>query len=453
MRHGRLTSAIVAAVLAGVAPAQAPAAGAPIDREPTGPGAGAAPAVTEVPVTVISLPAAAETADRAADKTPPGSDRLLPASPPSAADQSAAIGPGFWVDADYLSWRVRRGPLPTPLVTTGSPTDALPGGLGQPGTRPLFGGSGLDFGTFPGGRLTVGAWLDAPQSLGVEVGGFFLEHRAVRFAVASDTAGNPPIYLPVVNLDPTSPNFGSQSSYTVADPLFPSPAGPTFGHVFVSAETRLWGAEANGVVNLARGPCGAVDGIVGFRYLNLQESLRLTGFSNDLFDDLQQTFQDSFGTRNQFYGGQLGARLSRRWDCVTVAATGKVALGWTHEVVSITGGSVWGGTGFAPPPGFYLGGVYTQPTNIGRSAADALAVVPQVGLKVAVNLTPCLTANVGYDLLYWSSVVRPGNQIDHNLNPTLFPGAGFTGPPLPGPLFSRSDFLAHGLSFGLTLAY
>ena len=362
-------------------------------------------------------------------------------------------GPTWWVEADYLLWWIRPGPLPTPLVTTGNPKDPLPGALGQPGTRSLLGGSGLDYGTFSGARINLGGWLDCEQTIGIEGGGFLLEQRAVRFAVASDSAGNPPIYLPVVNQDPASPNFGRQSIYTVADPLFPDPTGPTNGNVSVSSTTRFWGAELNGLVNFIRAGSWSLDGIVGFRYLDLQESLGLSGFSNDQFDDLQQTFNDSFRTRNQFYGGQLGARFGFRSERIALDVTGCVALGSTHQVVDVQGSSVWGGTGFALPPGVYPGGVYTQPSNIGRTTANNFTVTPQIGLKLGWNLTPWLTANVGYDFLYWSSVVRPGNQIDHNLNATQFPGAGVNGALLPAPQFNRSDFLAHGVSFGLTFQY
>jgi hypothetical protein len=97
--------------------------------------------------------------------------------------------------------------------------------------------------------------------------------------------------------------------------------------------------------------------------------------------------------------------------------------------------------------------VFTQPSNIGRTTDDHFAVSPQLGVKLRWKLTPALSANVGYDFLYWSSVVRPGNQIDHNLNATQFPGAGVIGALLPAPQFNRSDFFAQGVSFGLTFRY
>ena len=34
---------------------------------------------------------------------------------------------GFWVGVDYLNWRIKNGPLPNPMVTSGSLSDAVPG--------------------------------------------------------------------------------------------------------------------------------------------------------------------------------------------------------------------------------------------------------------------------------------------------------------------------------------
>jgi hypothetical protein len=65
----------------------------------------------------------------------------------------------------------------------------------------------------------------------------------------------------------------------------------------------------------------------------------------------------------------------------------------------------------------------------------------------------------GYDLVYWSQVVRPGNQINHNVNLTqnavLDPnGLGrLVGPAQPAPLFNRSDFWAQGINLGLEVRY
>jgi hypothetical protein len=375
-------------------------------------------------------------------------------SPPceSMASPCTASTSAWWIDADYLLWWFRRSPLPTPLVTTGNPNDELPGALGQPGTRTLFGGSGLDYGAFSGGRLILGGWLDSEHTFGVEANGFLFEQRATNFAAASNSTGTPPLYIPVINQNPASPNFGHQSSFTIADPLFPG-LGGTVGNVSVSSDSRLWGAELNGLVCIARRGSWTFDGLLGFRYVDLSEHLNISGFTDNRFDDIQQTFHDGFRTRNEFYGAQIGGHVSYSAELFTVEVIGKVALGSTHEVVDIQGSSFWAGSGFALPAGVFPGGVLTQPSNIGSRSADDFGVIPQVGVKLRLNLTQHLSASVGYDLLYWTNVVRPGNQIDHNLNATQFPGVGVQGPLLPAPLFNHTDFLAQGISFGLAIRY
>jgi hypothetical protein len=53
-------------------------------------------------------------------------------------------------------------------------------------------------------------------------------------------------------------------------------------------------------------------------------------------------------------------------------------------------------------------------------------------------------------------VVRPGNQIDRNINLTQsqFLGNGaLTGQASPGPALSRTDFWAQGITFGLEYRY
>ena len=56
----------------------------------------------------------------------------VPGSEPEAQE-------GVWFHVDYLLWWVRPGPVSRPLVTSGSPLDAVPGALGQSGTAVLFG--------------------------------------------------------------------------------------------------------------------------------------------------------------------------------------------------------------------------------------------------------------------------------------------------------------------------
>jgi hypothetical protein len=61
-------------------------------------------------------------------------------------------------------------------------------------------------------------------------------------------------------------------------------------------------------------------------------------------------------------------------------------------------------------------------------------------------------AFVGYDLIYFSNVVRPGNQIDTTLNltgsPAISPSIPFSGAARPAPIFITSSFWVQGINFG-----
>jgi len=357
-----------------------------------------------------------------------------------------------WGSVDYLLWWVKDAPSNFPLVTTTTnfSTTAAgvpPGSLGRPDTVVLYGGSPINLGTFSGLHAVLGGWIDPEGTFGVEVGGFLLEQRTSLFSANGGTNGSPAIYLPAFRVDKNR-----EGSFTIAEPLAGGGEGVT-GNFTYASSLRFWGAEANGIFKLWQGQQGSVVLLGGFRYLDLQESLSLNGNLNDFVENIQDKIGMGFDTHNQFYGGQLGLKGQwnfGRWD---VEATGKVALGVTHQNVSISGFDIQSGPG-AFAPGYNTGFWYAQPSNIGSQSRNAFSVVPQVGLKVGYNILPNLRATVGYDFVYWSDVVRPGDQIDRRINYTQLPGLGpVTGPALPAPFFNTSSFWAQGLSFGLELKF
>ena len=361
----------------------------------------------------------------------------------------------LWGGAEYLLWWINSGSTP-PLVTLGNPNDPFPGALGQPGTQIIYGGNGaLDYGAFSGLRVTVGGWLDADGTWGLEGNGFLLERRPTHFVAGSDNSGNPAIFLPFFR-----PDKGREGGFTISSPVILNPVPlPGFftGTVNVSSSSQLWGAGADGYWNLCRACAWSLDFLGGFRYLNLDEDLSIVGTGlNDFPSGVQNSFFDNFGTRNQFYGGELGCRLGYRNCRLSVTALAKLALGDNHEVVNINGAYTQLGAVLGSAQGTFPGGIFTQTSSIGRHSHDEFAVVPQVQVKAGYAILPHLTATVGYDFLFWNQVVRPGSQIDHsvNLSQSMTQGGGtLIGPATPAPLFNRSDFFAHGVSFGIEFRY
>jgi hypothetical protein len=366
-----------------------------------------------------------------------------------------------WARVEYLLWWVKNTPVPVPLVTTGNPnvgfdpnsvnTVNTAGAIGQPGTLVLVGDHSINSEPFSGMRLTLGCWVDQDELFGVEGSGFVLERLTNIFTAASDKAGNPPLYFPIF-----STIAAAERGIPIADPL-----RGFSGAVGVNSSLKLWGAECNGIVTLMRNTGLEFTLLAGLRYADLRENLQIYNTTTDLVFDNVTHLNDAFDTINQFYGGQIGSRLALQRDHFSVDITGKVALGSTHQVVDILGNITQAGPNPLVPPGLgtFPGGLFTQSSNIGHRTANRFTVLPSLELKLGYEISHRTRVFAGYDILYWNRVVRPGNQVNHNVNLTqnavLDPnGTGtLVGPAQPAPLFNRSDFWAQGISFGVEFGY
>jgi hypothetical protein len=370
-----------------------------------------------------------------------------------------------WARADYLLWWVKDAPLPVPIVTTGDPnvgfdpklvnTVNTAGAIGQPGTQVLLGDSGIRFPASSGLRVAIGGWVDEGQHFGIEGSGFLLQRSSNTFSAASNSAGNPPLYFPIF-----SGIAGAERAIPIADPL-----RGFSGNVDVTSTLQLWGAELNAMFPFYRQLGLELTLLAGFRYAELRESLSIHNTTTDLMFGNVTILNDSFDTRNQFYGGQIGGRLAFQLERFSLDVTGKVALGLTHQLVDIEGNITQAGPNPLVPPGLgtFPGGLFAQTSNIGQRPTDQFTVpftaLSSLELKLAYAITPHIRAFVGYEILYWTGVVRPGDQIDHNVNlsqnAVLDPkGVGtLVGPAQPAPLFNRSDFWAQGFNLGVEFRY
>jgi hypothetical protein len=351
----------------------------------------------------------------------------------------------WWFDAEYLLWWIKSGPTP-PLVTTG-PASSF-GVLGQPGTQILF-GHALDYGGSSGGRFSTGLWFCDCQTLGLDASVFFLGASSVNFLAASDSMGSPVLSRPF-----TGAITGQQ---TVEQVAFPAEQA---GSVSVHSASRLLGAETNLRWNpcclQGTGCCGGtwrVGLLAGFRYLRLKEDLGITEDFTDLGAIVtRHQLTDSFDTRNNFYGGQLGAILEMKRGCWSLDLRAKVALGTTNQRVNISGSELDTSLNTGQQVSFNSG-LLALPSNIGSFSRNVFSVVPEVGLNLGYQVCPNLRVFVGYNFIYWNNVARPGGQIDTVLNTTQQSGGTLVGPARPAFAFHNTDFAAHGVNFGLELRY
>ena len=199
-----------------------------------------------------------------------------------------------------------------------------------------------------------------------------------------------------------------------------------------AAPSSLWGLSPDLRCKLCCGCDYEIDGIVGFRYLDLTESIQITesiqasSTAPAPFTNSNAMLTDFFRTHDQFYGAEVGLGGEKRWGSWFVDWRAKVAIGDTHESLLIDGDQVITNriTGQVTTT---QGGLLALNSNIGRYSRDSFGVIPELNLHVGYAFTDHIRASIGYDFLYWSSVIRPGDQIDTGLDVNRIPN--FVQPP------------------------
>ena len=162
---------------------------------------------------------------------------------------------------------------------------------------------------------------------------------------------------------------------------------------------------------------------------------------------------DSFRTFNQFNGGELG--LVERWwkDRWSLQVLGKAAIGATQIGTGIGGSTTTtkiepiGGVDVETPVTSVGSGVLAQPTNAGNTKAY-FAGIGELGITADYALFSQFRVNVGYSLIYWTTVARVGDQVDPSVNPTQFGGNPLVGPAAPTLNLSTTGFWAQGVNVG-----
>lgn len=424
----------------------------------------APPSLPAGPSSLPTGPGMPPPADPRKVEVPQNPDLVPPSMPAMVLDDNVLVGipvtppeyPHVWMDVEGVLWWLRPNRVDVPLVTTTRSLEDLAtsfssAGLNDPNAAVLFGNQNFRQDVTVGGRVRFGAALDTEATEAFEASGFYVPWQVERaYFQSSDANGNPALALPYNSVLPASPG---ETSGIVAG-LF----NGTFlhGSVLVDNGTTMWGAEANYTKMLCCSRWGEFDGIVGVRYLRLEDYLDIDAETNAT--DGGGSTHDRFETRDSFYGGQIGVRHVLDFDNWRIETCAKVAVGDTNEVLDISGSStlpasVAGAAGHQLPGGFY-----TASSNIGKTSTNRCGFVNEDTFNVSYKLTDNVQFTVGYTFLYWDRVFRSGDQIDHNLNPSLIPAfaptiSGTSGPANPQRLNTESTFWAEGISFGVRIAF
>jgi len=360
-------------------------------------------------------------------------------------DTSMGCQSQYWATSEYLMGWIKDGPNSVPLITRGSLSDDLPSALGQPGTQIMAGGDQVDYGLLQGGRITFGKWVDPCQRYGVEASGFLMGKTGPSSSFSSTPTDSTSLSVPI-----RLPNGTETSIFALVNNPGVNLPDETLS---VRHSSQIWGAQGNLVFNTLESSAWNVDGLLGFKHLNLNESLDLNANISRQVEDGQSIVQgnDHFGTGSELYAAALGLRGTRSGRRMELTTAGSIALGMNANEVAIQGSRLQSNPGV--PASLASGFVFSEPTNIGTSKHRVFSVAPECKIGTSYWLTSRLAAEAGYSGLYWNNVVRPGDQIDRVVNTTQRGGGTLVGEARPTPLFNRTDLWFHAVSFGLTYRF
>lgn len=354
----------------------------------------------------------------------------------------------MFLRGEYLGWFM--DPMQTPSLVTTSPVGTPQNQaafIGGSNTRTLFGGEIND--EFRNGFRVQGGWYVDPSRYWA-IGGDYYQLFGEGDSFSANTGDSLILGRPFFDII-----AGRETAQLVSYP------GLVAGGINVDTDTQLRsfgihiqadalnapGAQCQIASSCAREP--RLDWLLGFRYVSLDDEILITENLRSLTNVAQGTInlRDSFETENDFQGVEIGAirevPMGRFWfESVT-----KVALGTNAQKVRIDGSTELIEAGV---PETFTGGLLAQRSNIGLYERDEFAVVPELGATLGFHVTPRFSLTVGYTFVYFSNVVRAGDQIDTDLNPGLIP---IEDDPLSGPLrpqfvFRQNDFYAQGITAG-----
>jgi hypothetical protein len=332
----------------------------------------------------------------------------------------------YWARVEYLGWWKQGMRLPA-LVTTNPTTTPT---LANSGTTVLFGDESVNKDAKSGGRFTLGMWTDPGHQHGWDFTYTYLAPERTSYGASSSDytiLGRPFFNIETGSADANLINY--------PNPLYS-------GSISIDAETKFQGTELLYRRVVRRQPRSQIDLLVGWRWLQLKDDLLI---SQSVTDALAATINlsDQFNTKNNFHGAEIGVHwrrpMSHDW---TLEVLGKMAIGNSRSTVLINGQQ----TSVADQ------GLLALDSNSGTHSSDSLATVTELGLSLKRRFRNGMVATFGYTFVYWSDVMRAGDQIDLDVDPRQIPPSPQVATH-PEVLMNTTDFWTQGLHVGLEYAF
>ena len=353
-----------------------------------------------------------------------------------------------WVNVDYMMFH--QPGMETPALVTNDIDSIAAANI-------LYGGdNNILSNRLDGIRARFGWWFVNHPNLGIEGEYLTTGENTETFDRSSNGGVGNVLARPFFNV-----RTGQISSSVVADAT--APRNTTPGRVRVDSSSEFQGVavrfkrflfcNSSSACSILRGGEVPVqsrfEATLGWRYYQLDESLNIQE-TKTIIALARPNFNitDSFSTLNQFNGVELGVNWQGRRGYWTLDTLMRVAIGNMRQRVIINGLTTADGIALPAPQG----GVLALDTNIAGSpyTRDELGVSPELGAALKYQLTQRLELKVGYSFIYMGNVVRPGEQIDFDVDPLWIPSdpAAPGGRDNPDFAFNDSGYYIHGLTLG-----
>ena len=358
---------------------------------------------------------------------------------PCAVPACNLFGGGFWFDMEFLLWWRDQRVFPA-LVTT-QPNDGI-----VPGATVLFGGP-MDESARPGGRLEFGLWLDPCQRTAVGA-----RYLAVADASISPEYTSSDLAFIARPFTDVSTNPATATAFSVINAAA-QPA--TTGRLGLRTDSEIQAGDVFFLWTLRQYSCASFGLLAGYQYAQIDEDLFIesvtqTGGTTAAVQSI--AVSDLFDAQNEFHGGMFGLRGDYRCGQFGVELLGRFGFGNMRQSILIAGSTT--STDASGATSTRASGLLAQAaTNGGLHEQDKFSFMNEAGVKLAFYPVQRLKLSVGYSLMYWSSVVRPGFEIDTAIDGrllTALPPADATRPAF---AFDPTDSLVHGLNFGAELQF
>jgi hypothetical protein len=367
-----------------------------------------------------------------------------------------ALGYQFWMRNEALLWWLHGQGVP-PLATASPAGTAREevGVIGNPGTKILYGGTRIDEDLREGWKISMGIWFDQCCPLGIEGNFLILGEHSTNFQAGG--TGTQLIARPIVNV--TSGDFINDAELIEFPEIVTGVVRVTTRSRLLGGEVRVRGTIACQEVGFGRrgGTRFRLDGFCGYRHLQLSEVININ--ENLLNMDPQGTVPagtridllDRFDTLNQFDGGVFGlvaGLQGKRWNLEVLAS---VAVGPNHRTVDNLGMLVQR----VPDqiPSIQGAGLLVLPSNAGRVTDTDVVLIPELGANLSLAVTEHVVLTAGYTFIFWDGVVRPGEQIDLEVNESQIPPGTLAGEERPARFRREEDLWIQGIRLGLEFRY